>query len=327
MLILTRQDIEKIVEIKDVIDAVEKAYLERAKQTAICPERLVIDIKKHKGSVLCMPAYLSKMDILATKIVTNYEENLSKYGLPTILGSIILNDSKTGSIISLIEGTYITALRTGATSGVAAKYLARKDSEVISVIGAGVQARTQVWALCQVLKNVNKVKAYDAVFERAEKFVKEISRMPLTIDAEIARSSRECVEDSDVVIIATTSRVPVLDGNWIKKGTHVTSIGYVGPDGREIDDATVKRSKIVVDTKSVLVESGDLIIPIRKGIITKDDVHAELAEIVSGEKLGRAEKDEITCFKSVGLAIGDAAVAGLVYKKAIKEKVGTEINL
>jgi len=324
MLILTRQDIEKIVEIKDAIDAVEKAYLERAKQTAICPERLVIDIKKHKGSIFCMSAYLSRMDIMATKIVTNYEENLSKYGLPTILGSIILNDSKTGSIISLMEGTYITALRTGATSGVAAKYLARKDSEVIGVIGTGVQARTQVWALCQVLKNVNKVKAYDAVFERAEKFVKE---MHSTIDAEIARSSKECVEDSDVVIIATTSRVPVLDGNRVKKGTHVTSIGYVGPDGRELDDTTVKRSKIVVDTKSVLVESGDLIIPIRKGIITKEDVHAELAEIVSGEKLGRVEKDEITCFKSVGLAIGDAAVAELVYKKAIKEKVGTEINL
>jgi ornithine cyclodeaminase/alanine dehydrogenase len=326
MLILTGKDIEALAEIKDVIDAVENAFLELAKQTAICPKRLCIPIERHKGFAFFMPAYLSKMGALGTKIVTQYEENL-QYGLPTVLASIILNNPKTGEILALMEGTYVTALRTGAASGIASKYLARKDSRVVSVIGTGVQARTQLWAVCEVLRNVEEVKVYDLFFERAEKFAHYISEK-LKLDIKAIKTSRECIENSDVIITATTSKIPVLDGDWVKSGAHINSIGWMGPDARELDSKIIKRAKVVVDTKEgVLAESGDLIIPIKEGTISKDHIYAELAEIVSGKKPGRAKHEEITCFKSVGLAIEDAATAKLIYEKALKEGVGTRIEL
>lgn len=327
VLILTRKDIESLVDMKEVMDVVEKAFLELHEKTAICPARLLIDVKIHKGFAVFMSSYLSKMNALATKIVTQYEKNLQKYGLPTILALITLNDPRNGKILALMEGTYITALRTGAASGVATKYLARKDSGIVGVIGTGVQARTQLLAVCEVFKNIEKVKAYDVLPKRADKFAKDISEK-LKLDIRAVKTSRECVENSDIIITATTSRVPVLDGDWVKKGAHINSIGVMGPDSRELDDKIIKKAKIVVDTKEgALVETGDLIIPMKKGIISEGDIYAELEEIVAGKKSGRTSEIEITCWKAVGLAIEDAAAAKLVYNKAMKAGLGKEIDI
>ena len=144
----------------------------------------------------------------------------------------------------------------------------------------------------------------------------------------IVGTPEECVENSDVLVVATTSKVPVLDGNWLTKGTHVNSIGVSGPEGRELDDTTVKKAKIVVDTKEgVLAETGDLIVPIKRGIISQENIYAELHEIVGGKKPGRTSDDEVTCWKAVGIAIEDAAVAKLVYDKAKKEGIGKEVEI
>ena len=327
MLILTRKDIENLIEMKDVIDVVEKAFLELAEQTAICPTRLVINIKKYGGQAVIMPAYLGKMDALATKIVTNYAANPQEHDLPTILASIILNNSRTGEPLALMEGSYITALRTGAVGGLAIKYLARKDSKIVGVIGTGFQAMTQVRAACAMLKEIERVKAYDISRDRGERFAVEAAQK-LNIKVEIVKSTKECVEGSDIVITATTSTVPVLDGDWVGLGTHINSFGWMGPNGRELDDKIVKKAKIYVDTKEgVLTESGDLIIPIRKGIIPKDKIYAELCEVVSGKKPGRRQNDELTCFKSVGVSVGDAATAKLVYERSLKVGVGIEVKL
>jgi ornithine cyclodeaminase/alanine dehydrogenase len=226
-----------------------------------------------------------------------------------------------------MEGGYLTALRTGAASGVAAKYLARRDSKVVGVIGTGVQARTQIWALSEVLKEITRVKAFDLVPGRVEPFAKDISTR-LGLEVETVETSKECVADSDVLVLATTSKAPVFDGNWLKKGTHVNSIGVSGPEGRELDDTTIKKAKIVVDTKEgVLAETGDLIIPIKRGIISQENIYAELHEIVGGKKPGRTSDEEVTCWKAVGIAIEDAAVARLVYDKAKKEGIGKEVEI
>ncbi len=326
VLFLSRSDVESLVTMREAVQAVEKAFLELHEGKAVCPKRLIISVDKHEGFVYYMPAYLSQTESLAIKIVTQYEENL-KHGLPTILASILLNDPENGKPLALMDGTYITATRTGAASAVATKYLARKDSSVAGVIGTGGQARAQVQGLREVLENLARIKVYDILPKRAEEFAHSVSR-ELSLTAEAVGTSKQCVENSDVIVLATTSRVPVLDGDWIKVGAHINSIGVVGPEGRELDDKTVKRAKIVVDTaEGALAETGDLIIPIKKGIISRNDIYAELHEIVGGKKLGRTSNDEITCWKAVGMALEDAAVAKLVYDKAKKEGIGKEVEI
>jgi ornithine cyclodeaminase/alanine dehydrogenase len=326
VLFLSRSDVESLVTMREAVQAVEKAFLELHEGKAVCPKRLIISVDKHEGFVYYMPAYLSQTESLAIKIVTQYEENL-KHGLPTILASILLNDPENGKPLALMDGTYITATRTGAASAVATKYLARKDSSVAGVIGTGGQARAQVQGLREVLENLARIKVYDILPKRAEEFADIISR-ELSLTAEAVGTSKQCVENSDVIVLATTSKVPVLDGDWIKVGAHINSIGVVGPEGRELDDKTVKKAKIVVDTaEGALAETGDLIIPIKKGIISQNDIYAELHEIVGGKKLGRTSNDEITCWKAVGIALEDAAVAKLVYDKAKKEGIGKEVDI
>jgi ornithine cyclodeaminase/alanine dehydrogenase len=273
-----------------------------------------------------MPSYLSESSSLAIKIVAQFEENLTRYGLPTILALIFLSNPENGKPLAIMEGGYLTALRTGAASGVAAKYLARKDSSVVGIIGTGVQAGTQMLALSEVLRNIEKIKAFDLLPGRSEEFAKGISQK-IGVDVEVVKTNKECVEGSDVLVLATTSRFPVLDGNWLRNGTHVISIGVSGPEGRELDDSTVKKAKIVVDTiEGVLAETGDLTVPMKKGVISQDSIYGELHEIVGGDKPGRTSNDEITCWKAVGLAIEDAAVAKLVYDKAREKGIGKEVE-
>jgi len=326
VLILDRKAVESLVDMREAIKAIERLFLEFHEGKAVSPKRLIIDVAKHKGLMYYMPSYLSESESLAIKIVAQYDGNL-KYGLSTILASILLSDPQNGKLLAMMEGAYLTALRTGAASGVATKYLARRDSKVVGVIGTGVQARTQIWAMTEVLRNIAKVKAYDVSPGRVEGFAKDISQK-LGLDVETVETSKQCVENSDLIVVASTSRVPVLDGNWLTKGAHVNSIGVSGPEGRELDDATVKKAKIVVDTKEgALAETGDLIIPIKRGIISQEDIYAELHEIVGGKKPGRTSDEEVTCWKAVGIAIEDAAVARLVYDKAKKEGIGKEVEI
>lgn len=327
LLILNAKEVQALASMREVMSVVEKAFLELNEKDAVCPRRLIIDVGTHKGRAYYMPSYLGKTDSLAVKIVTQYEKNPQGYGLPTITASILLNDAKSGGVLALMEGTYITALRTGAASGIASKYLARRDCRTVGVVGAGVQARTQVWALHEVLREMEKVKVYDVLCERADRFAHEMSQQ-LGLDVEIVNTNRDCIEDSEVIVLATTSTVPVIDGDWVRKGAHINSIGVTGPGGRELDDKVVQRAKIVVDTaEGALAETGDLTIPIKNGIISENHIYAEIHEIVAGKKAGRTSDDEITVFKAVGLAVEDAAVARFVYDKASREGLGKEVDL
>jgi len=325
VLMLSKKDVETVLTMKESIVAVEEAFRELASGTALMPTRVALSVSDKKGWMGAMPAYLSGAGALAAKIVTAYENNPSKHKLPTVMALIVLNDPETGKTKAVLEGTHITAMRTGAASGVAAKYLARQDSRVVGVFGAGTQARTQLEAIKQV-RNVQSALIYDIIPERAKRFSEEMGRK-LGIEVRAEASPERITGMCDIIATASTSRTPVFDGGALKKGVHVNAVGSYTPDARELDDLTIVRSKLVVDSRqAALQEAGDIIIPLKAGMIAQDHIYAELGEIVAGLKPARENDDEVTVFKSVGLGIQDAAVANFAYKKAREKGIGQEIE-
>ena len=304
----------------DAINSVERAFLKLFRGEALSPPRTIIDTGD--GSVLYMPCYLEKP---VMKVVSVFPKN-PRRGLPTIFATVQLNDPETGEPLALMEGGYLTAVRTGATSGVATRYLAREDSTIAGIIGAGVQARTQLWAICEIRK-IEKARVYDVDPKAASSFAWEMSKK-LGIEITVRDSAQEVVRGSDILILATTSKTPVMDGSWLDRGCHINSVGWVGPKGRELDSKTVKTSKLFVDSReSVLKESGDIIIPMEEGGMDETHICAELGELIAGKGKGRTSDDDITLFKSVGLAIMDGAIATVALKRALEKKVGQEVEL
>ncbi|MEM3506915.1 MAG: ornithine cyclodeaminase family protein [Candidatus Bathyarchaeia archaeon] len=326
-LILDKHDIESILSMKETIKIIEEAFKQFALKNVVMPLRICVNIKQYNGSLLSMPAYIGgSMDSLGLKVVTVYKQNPIKYGLPTILATIQLHDSKTGKLLALMDGTYITAMRTGAVVGVATKYLANKDSKTLGVFGAGTQGKYCILAVKEV-RNIELIKVYDLIPSQMKIFCEEIYKKT-GIKAIPVNNPKETVYESDIIITATTSKNPVFNGELLEKGVHINAIGAHTPDTRELDEITIKKSKIIVDSKeATLNEAGDLIIPIKKGLISSKAIYAELGEVITGKKPGRESKDEITVFKSVGLAIQDISTAKLVYEKAIKENIGKTIEI
>ena len=326
VLILSKKDIESVLNMKETIDVVEKAFRELSDELAILPQRILIPTED--GISLYMPAFLPQARSLAVKIVTVFENNPGKYNLPTILGKVLLQDPETGDVIAIMDGSYLTAMRTGAVSGCAIKYLAKKDAQNVSLFGTGVQGATQLWAACVARPEVKYCKVYDVRKEATEIFVQKMARRLPNVDIEVVGSPKEAVIGMDIILTATTSSIPVFKGEWLEPGMHISAIGSYTPETREIDTETVRRAKVVCDEfNACLDEAGDLIIPINEGAITKEHIHAELGEILSGKKPGREDELEITLFKSVGLAIQDVATAKLVYEKARELKKGIEVKI
>jgi ornithine cyclodeaminase/alanine dehydrogenase len=323
-LILNRNDVIKILDMKDCMDAVEKAFAELSKGTAVLPLRTAI--KPPDGLSLYMPAYLKESGALACKVVTVYKNNPSKFNLPTIFGKVLLQDVETGNVICIMDGGYLTAMRTGAASGVATKYLARKgDGQVASIFGAGVQAKMQLWAVSAARKLSSAI-VYDISEEASNKFVDEMSKK-LNLKIIISKSIAESL-DADIICTATSSQTPLFDGDKLKEGTHINGIGSHTPDARELDTKTIVRSLFVGDSfEACLNEAGDIMIPLTEGVIKHSHFHAELGEIITNKKEGRTDDKQITLFKSNGLAIQDAATAKLVFDRAKEMGIGVEVEI
>jgi ornithine cyclodeaminase/alanine dehydrogenase len=325
VLLLARSDLESVLTMKDVMEAVEEGFRQYGIGTVEMPIRSSIRIGKYDGTMLYMPAYIGGMDALAVKIVSVYPNNPVKYGFPTISGTVLLNDPKTGALLSVMDGAFITAMRTGAVGGIAAKYLARNDSKVVGIFGCGVQARAQLLAVSEV-RSLEKVKAYDAIPENCKRFCGEMSSK-LGIEVIPTDNPEKVVQGSDIIVTVTTSKEPVFKGEWLGSGTHINGIGsHHGPGIREIDEITVKKAKVVVDSREAcLKEAGDLIDPIKMGVISVDHIHAELSEIILGTKSGRTSNGEITLFKSVGLALQDSSTAIKAYNVAKNLGIGKTV--
>lgn len=317
MIYLSERDVERILKMRDVIDAVEEAFRSLANGRAVLPLRTRIRSSTYDGDILSMPCLIEDFKLYTNKIVSVYPRN-SELGLPTIHALIIAVDAVRGVPVGIVEAGYLTALRTGGVSGVASKYLSREDSKILAVIGCGYQARTQAIAIREV-REIEKIYAYDIIADKAVKFAGEM-RDRLGLEVEVVDSSREAVERADIIVTATTSKTPVIKREWLKLGAHINAIGAYTPDMRELDTETILDAKVVVDLKeAALSEAGDIIIPIREGRYSEDRIYAELGEIVSKVKPGRTSSEEITVFKSVGLAVQDNAATHALLTRYIRE--------
>ncbi len=324
-LILTRDDVISVLEMSDCMDVVEKAFAEMAIGTAVLPLR--INITPPDGLSLYMPAYLKEMGALACKVVTVYKNNPTKHDMPTTIGKVLVQDPETGDVICIMDGGYLTAVRTGAVSGVATKYLARKgDSQVAGIFGAGVQAKMQLWAV-SIARKLSKAYVYDISDQAAASFITEMKEK-LRIDISRAETPDQILETADIICTATSSPTPIFDGGKVRAGAHINGIGSHTPGARELDTEIIKRSKLIADSyEACLKEAGDIMIPIDEGAIDKSHMHAELGEIVTGKKSARSDDGEITLFKSNGLAIQDVATAKLVYDRAVEKGIGQTVDI
>jgi len=327
VLLLTEAEVGSLLSMPDVIGAVESALREYAQGSAQMPAKTYLEFPKFEGDLRTMPAYLEKQNLSAVKIVTVNLENAAKFHLPTVRATIFLVDPQNGSVLSIMGGANITAMRTGAAGGIAAKYLARKDSRVAGFIGAGVQARTQLAALLSVLPQIEEVRVWDLVPAASEKFVQdtkpEVGKRKVMKESERA----DAVRDVDVLVTTTPSREPVVLNKWVSEGTHINAIGADAPGKEELDPEILKRSKIVVDNWEQASHSGEVNVPITKGILTRKDIWAELGDVIIGKRPGRTSDKEVTIFDSTGLAVQDVASANLVYKKALSQKVGHTVQM
>jgi len=324
-LVLKEEDVKKVLNMNEVLDVVEQVFKEKALGRVQMPPKMYVYFESFNGDLRVMPSYVETFGISAVKVVNVHPDN-RRFNLPTVMATITLVDPKTGAPLAIMGGTWITAMRTGAASGVAAKHLSRKGSSKLALIGAGVQAVTQMMAMAQVMK-LEEVAVYDIADDVKTNFVNRMSSEYPDIKISAAKSIQEAVEDVDVVVTLTPSRKPIVKNDWIKSGTHIGAIGADAPGKEELDPAILQRAKIIVDDLEQSRHSGEINVPLEKGIISMKKIYGELGEIIARKKVGRTSNEEITIFDSTGLAIQDAVTAKLAYEKALKAGLGIKLSL
>lgn len=323
VLILSDSDVAKLLSMQDGIHAIESAFRDYAQDSAILLPRISQNLPGTSGAFRIMAAVLPRSGWFGLKTLTGYPGQRQP---GETYFALLLFEMKTGALRSVIAGNHLTAVRTGAATGVAAKYLARENAKVLGIIGAGVQARQQVAAIVAV-RPVTLVKVFDIDAPKAFAFAEWI-QTTFSIEARAVGEPRQIAQGSDMVVTVTTAREPVLYREWLEPGTHLSGVGANTPAKCELDAACFRGSKLVVDfPKQVLEEGGDLRAALSSGAITQDDIYAALDEIVTGKKPGRQDPQELTVFKSVGVAIEDIATAALVYERAVTNGVGLSVQL
>ncbi len=323
--ILSREDVRQALPMRQAIEAMKGAFGQLSAGRADVPLRVALQVPRHNGLTLFMPAYLAADDQMAVKIVSVFNDNPAQ-GLPLIHALVVVVDATTGSPAAVMDGTYLTALRTGAASGAATDLLAREDARVAAVFGAGAQGRTQLEAVCAV-RPIREAWIYDVMPERATDYASEMSRR-LSLTVRVADAPAEAVRQADVICTATTASAPVFEDAHVQPGTHINAVGAYTPEMQEIPVETVRRAKVVIDHREAsLAEAGDLLIPLEQGLITEDHIHAELGQIAAGRVPGRTSAEELTLFKSVGVAVQDVAAAGAVLEAARRLDLGIEVAL
>lgn len=325
MLLLSETQVKALIDIDELIEALTQAHLQYSTGKAVMPVRLVVPLPDIQGRLTGMPGFLNEEKALGMKVVTYFQEN-PKRGLPAILATIMLFSAETGQIIALMDGGYITAMRTACASALATKMLARAETPVMGILGAGVQARAHIEALARVRK-LTKIKIYSPSGTSAPRIREELEPA-IGIPIEVPASAEDAVHDSDIVVTVSTAKQPIVRPHWLKPGAHINAVGSHRPDLREIDGATLARAKIVVDSReAIMAECGDILLALKEKSITPDAIHAEIGELLAGSKAGRISDDEITLYKSVGIAIQDVAAAHLVYRKALVRGMGTHVEI
>jgi ornithine cyclodeaminase/alanine dehydrogenase-like protein (mu-crystallin family) len=323
--VLSNHQMKQLLRIDEVIGVIETGFRSLADAPCRAPVRLALELPEREDVVLYMPAYLTRDHVLGAKVVSVFPENGLR-NMPVVSGTYLLHDAETGALKALMDATYMTGIRTAATSAVATKYLARDSPDTLGIIGAGVQAEFHVEALLLV-RTFRRVLVYTRSQERGLAFVE---RMALRCDVpvELASSAEEVARQSDVIATCTRSQDPVLEGRFLRPGVHINAVGAFTPEMRELDELTVVNARIVVDTyEGALAEAGDILIPMRTGAIDQEHLHADLTQILTGQREGRTDDRSITVFESVGFAMEDAVTASLAYDLAVENDVGTMVDL
>jgi len=324
ILFLSSEDIKNSLPMKKAISVMKDAFIQLSSGQVQVPLRTRIDANEANGKALFMPVYSPKAAKLGLKTVTIFNDNFKK-NLPAIHALVMVFDGETGKPVAVLDGENLTAIRTGAASGLATDLLANPDADSLFIIGTGKQAQYQLLAVSEV-RPLKKVWVYDINQDQAQQFAAMMSEQTgLTI--EIASNTEEC-KNADIICTATSSSHPVFKDQQIEPGTHINGIGSYTPEMQEIPGETVKRSLLIVDSKDgCLSEAGDIIIPIKQNLITEVHIIGELGEIASNKKSGRTDKDQITFFKSVGNAIQDLSAASEIIDYALENNIGTAVNL
>jgi alanine dehydrogenase len=325
MLVLSEQEVQRLLDIDELIAALKQAHVQYSRGKAVMPVRLVVPLPQIQGRITSMPGFLTDDKALGMKIVTYFQENPKK-NLPAILATIFLFGAETGKIIATMDGSYITAIRTACASAMATESLANARTPVLGILGAGVQARAHIQALSRVRK-LECIRLYSPSGTSAAAIKKEMAPR-LNCVIEVADNAESAVRDADLLATVTTSKEPILQLDWLKPGVHINAVGSHRPDLREIDGVTLAGATIVVDSReAIMAECGDILLALKEKNIGENAIHAEIGEVLAGTKAARRNSDEITLYKSVGIAIQDVAAAHLVYRKALEKSVGTKVEI
>ncbi|OPY19766.1 MAG: Alanine dehydrogenase [Methanomethylovorans sp. PtaU1.Bin093] len=320
---LDQSDVQSLLDMPSTIEAVEKGFEQHGLKKVQMPAKSYLIFEKHNGDLRTMPAYMEEEDIAGVKIVNVHPDNRQR-GLPTVMGVVVLNSTQTGEPLVIMDGTLLTDMRTGAAGGVAAKHLARKDSHVVGMVGVGDQARTQLLALSKVM-DIQEVKLFCRNVAHCDHFEKDMSHV---MNCEFLKKEKiQDVCDCDILVTTTPVREPLVMSEWVQEGTHINAIGADAKGKEELDPGLLLRARIVVDDLVQASHSGEVNVPLSKGMITAKDICCELGEIVAGIRPGRQSDDEITVFDSTGLAVQDMVTANMVYRKALEQGIGQNIRM
>ncbi|MHC5534570.1 ornithine cyclodeaminase family protein [Priestia megaterium] len=324
MLVINTDEQRNLVDMNEIIECVAVALKEFSEERTITPIRLALPFDNGQNTALIMPSVAEELGSVGLKVVTVAPNN-KELGKKTITGVVMLSDFKTGEPIALLEGSYLTMIRTGALSGVATKYLSRQNSKKLCIIGTGEQAKGLVEAILTV-RDIEEILLYNRTEQKAHEFAKYI-RNKFDKHVQVYSDSNEAVREADIIVTTTNSSTPVFSES-LKPGVHVNAVGSFRPTMQELPShAILSAHKVVVESsEAALEETGDLQVPLKEGVFKEGDIYSELGKIVNGERNGRENNQEITLFKSVGLAVVDVIVAKYFYDKAIKNNVGTSIN-
>ena len=323
--LLSEQDVRLVLSMRDLIDAMEGALVRFSSREVAQPLRTVIEVGLQRAFVGVMSAFIADPAALGTKVVSVFGSNTA-VGLPTHLATIVLLDPMTGELLSIMDGRFITEARTAAVSAVSAKHLARPDASKLAIIGSGVQARSHLEAIALV-RELRDVRVWSRSEENRAAFAREM-RPRADAPVRATASAKEAVDGADLIVLATASREPVVRSEWIADGAHVCAVGACRPDQREMDTELVRRGRVFVDSRTgALAEAGDIVIPLKAGAFDETHLAGELGEVAMGSVAGRTSSDDVTIFKSLGMAVEDVAAAHLAYVKAAERGLGRGIVL
>lgn len=324
MLVLSQKDVAELLPMKDCIQIMKTALVDLARGDAAQELRSAIHIEAHNFLGL-MPVVLRPEKVAGVKLISIFPDNRNS-DLPSHQGCVLLFDSSNGVLKAFFDGEKITAIRTAAVSAVATDLLARKDTSILGIIGTGEQARTHLEAMLLV-RPFKRILVWGPTREKAVAFTEETARK-FDVEVEVAASAKEAVQEADVICTVSSSRNPIVHGQWVKPGTHVNAVGASRPTDRELDSALVAKSKFYVDRmESAIHESGDYLIPLHEGLITQSHIVGEVGDLLLAKVGSRKSEEDITIFKSLGLAVEDVAAANYIYQEAQRLHRGTFVPL